>query len=74
MSNASHCLVCGRRLRNAVFCPFCAASLCCSACFRRHLAQHTLISGRPSDCRSASRHAVTFPHLAPEGEDRGRYI
>jgi hypothetical protein len=43
--DSSHCEVCGRRLRNAVFCSACGESLCSWECYTRHLAQHPLQSG-----------------------------
>lgn len=41
MGNFSHCQQCGRKLRDAIFCPRCSASLCSRRCFVAHLEQHT---------------------------------
>jgi len=46
--DASQCVLCGGRLRNAVFCPACGHSSCSWACYLRHLAQHTPLHGRHS--------------------------
>jgi hypothetical protein len=40
MIGFSHCGLCGRRLRNAYFCPECGQSLCGSRCFDEHVATH----------------------------------
>jgi hypothetical protein len=60
--NASDCVLCGGRLRNAIFCPLCGRSSCSWACYMRHLAQHSLSSGRPSTYRSDSRRHETPVH------------
>jgi hypothetical protein len=44
----SQCVLCGGRLRNAVFCPVCGHSSCSTACHVRHLAQHAVNPGRPA--------------------------
>ena len=51
----SQCVLCGGRLRNAVFCPVCGRSSCSWACYIRHLAQHSVCpegpASHPSDPR-----------------------
>jgi hypothetical protein len=44
----SHCVSCGGRLRNAVFCSVCGHSSCSWTCHMRHLAQHAARPGRPA--------------------------
>ncbi|MHB1556626.1 MAG: hypothetical protein ACYC61_03980 [Isosphaeraceae bacterium] len=39
-TDTSKCVLCGGRLRNAVFCPICGRSSCSWACSARHVAQH----------------------------------
>jgi hypothetical protein len=42
MPFSSLCIECTRRLRDAIFCPYCRASACCWDCYIRHFAtQHT---------------------------------
>jgi hypothetical protein len=48
-SDASKCLLCGRRLRNAVFCPICGSSLCSWVCYIKHIAEHALLKGAKTD-------------------------
>ena len=52
MINSSRCLVCGGRLRNAVFCPLCGSSLCSLACYLEHLTGHDRLSGHPFRARA----------------------
>jgi hypothetical protein len=40
MSAFSHCIHCGRRLRDAIFCPECGMSTCSWACQAQHAASH----------------------------------
>lgn len=50
MSDFSHCQRCGRRLRDAIFCPACRQCLCSFACLDTHMAEHrapTATSGDP---------------------------
>ena len=43
MVDFSFCLECGRRLRDAIFCPYCGASACSWDCYGRHYgAKHRL--------------------------------
>jgi hypothetical protein len=39
-TDASPCVVCGHRLRSAVFCPVCGEVVCSWTCYHRHLAEH----------------------------------
>ena len=44
MAFPSLCVECSRRLRDAIFCPYCGASACCWDCYvRHHAAQHARI-------------------------------
>lgn len=47
-TEASHCVLCGGHLRNAVFCPKCGHSACSWACYARHIEQHATRPGRPA--------------------------
>jgi uncharacterized membrane protein YvbJ len=40
MAAFSHCIQCGRRLRDAVFCPQCGMSACCWKCQAQHAVGH----------------------------------
>ena len=40
MSAFSHCIHCGRRLRDAIFCPECGMSTCSWTCQAQHAAGH----------------------------------
>jgi hypothetical protein len=53
-TETSQCVLCGGRLRNAVFCPTCGHSSCSWACYMRHLAQHSR-PGWPASYPSDSR-------------------
>jgi hypothetical protein len=55
--NTSQCVLCGGRLRNAVFCPACGRSSCSWACYLRHLAQHSRHPSHPSTYQSDARRA-----------------
>jgi hypothetical protein len=54
-TETSQCVLCGGRLRNAVFCPVCGHSSCSWACYMRHLAQHSRRPGRPASYPSDAR-------------------
>ncbi len=54
-TEASRCVMCGHRLRNAVFCQACGHSSCSWACHLRHLAQHPARPGRPAPYQNDSR-------------------
>jgi hypothetical protein len=58
--NPSQCVLCGGRLRNAVFCPACGRSSCSWACSLRHLAEHSRHPARPSTNQSGSRQGDGF--------------
>jgi hypothetical protein len=45
---ASQCISCGGRLRNAVFCSACGHSSCSWACYLKHFSQHAARAGRPA--------------------------
>ena len=49
MSDFSHCQRCGRRLRDAMFCPACRQCLCSFACLDEHMAQHRAPTATPGD-------------------------
>lgn len=40
MAGYSHCIECGRRLRNAFFCPNCPQAACSPDCLGKHSARH----------------------------------
>ena len=49
INEASQCVSCGGRLRNAVFCSACGQSSCSWACHLQHLSrQHAVLTGRPA--------------------------
>jgi hypothetical protein len=54
-TETSHCVTCGGRLRNAVFCSTCGHSSCSWACHSRHLAQHAARPGRPTSYQGDTR-------------------
>jgi hypothetical protein len=54
-TESSHCVVCGGRLRNAVFCPVCGGSSCSWACSMRHAAQHSMHPVRPASYQGEPR-------------------
>jgi hypothetical protein len=37
---STNCEYCGRKLRDAIFCPQCGDRVCCSSCLDLHLALH----------------------------------
>jgi hypothetical protein len=39
---STNCGYCGRKLRDAIFCPRCGDRLCCSSCLDLHLALHVV--------------------------------
>jgi hypothetical protein len=47
MSEFSHCAVCGRKLRDAVFCQECERAICLS-CVRRHANWHLVAWRQPT--------------------------
>ncbi len=49
MSVFSHCQQCGRRLRDAIFCPGCGQCLCSFACLDEHIARHGAPTATPID-------------------------
>jgi hypothetical protein len=49
MSVFTHCHQCGRKLRDAVFCPRCGQCLCSFACLDEHVAQHGAPTETPAD-------------------------
>jgi hypothetical protein len=53
--NASECVLCGGRLRNAVFCRLCGRSSCSWACYLRHLGQHSVRTESPFTYQSDAR-------------------
>jgi hypothetical protein len=54
MSSLSHCQQCGRRLRDAYFCPLCGQSQCCFACLDEHFIRHGIVAAnRVGTARSA---------------------
>ncbi len=64
MSVFSHCQQCGRRLRDAIFCPGCGQCLCSFACLDGHIAQHGAPTATPVD---PIKSAVAIEPL-PEGQ------
>jgi hypothetical protein len=54
-TETSQCVLCGGRLRNAVFCPVCGRTSCSWACYMRHLAQHSKRTGRTASHQSDAR-------------------
>jgi hypothetical protein len=57
MDSANVCFLCGRRLRNAVFCPLCGSSLCSWECHIKHSAAHSGCLDGKSD--------MDLPQVAP---------
>ena len=55
MTDASRCVLCDGRLRNAIFCPSCGESSCSWACYMRHLGQHSRMPGHSPSYSSDSR-------------------
>jgi len=49
MNDSNGCFLCGRRLRNAVFCSLCGSSLCSWECYIRHRAQHSVCQSSKPD-------------------------
>jgi hypothetical protein len=41
VSNFSHCAHCGRKLRNAFFCPQCGQPSCSRSCLANHMGRHS---------------------------------
>jgi hypothetical protein len=48
-SAGNDCQQCGRKLRDAIFCPLCGRLLCCWTCFEQHASVHSsdLPASRP---------------------------
>jgi hypothetical protein len=46
LPKSTWCLLCGRRLRNAIFCPLCSSSLCSRECYLKHVADQSVCKGR----------------------------
>ena len=40
MPSFSHCVQCGRKIRDAFFCACCGWACCCVACRKEHLERH----------------------------------
>jgi len=40
-SAGNECQQCGRKLRDAIFCPLCGQLLCCWKCFEQHATDHS---------------------------------
>ena len=59
--DSSPCALCGRRLRNAVFCPCCGKALCSWVCFQNHCSKHAMPVRRVTDQQTDSK-------LDPAGE------
>ena len=66
MSAFSHCQQCGRRLRDAVFCPECSHSMCCCTCLDAHRAQHAVLTATKAVPNPSPR------PVAPAGRENGR--
>jgi hypothetical protein len=47
MSYRSHCQQCGRRLRDAIFCPRCGQFLCSWRCLDEHEEKHLRLAAGP---------------------------
>jgi hypothetical protein len=47
MTGFSHCVQCGRRLRNAFFCSECGQALCGWRCLDQHVTTHRTASQAP---------------------------
>jgi hypothetical protein len=60
-SDESRCARCGKRLRNAVFCPSCNRALCCWACLHAHLEDHPLGSSGKRGPRTEGTGMADFP-------------
>ena len=58
---SGECAECGQRLRNSVFCMFCAEVLCSWGCYLRHVVVH---AGDPAPCTSPA--AVIEPRSTGE--------
>jgi hypothetical protein len=48
MAGFNDCAQCGRKLRNALFCPDCGQAVCSSRCFDEHEATHRYACRDPS--------------------------
>jgi hypothetical protein len=49
MDDSNQCSVCGRRLRNAVFCQRCGSSLCSWECYNKHRGERLARQSRERD-------------------------
>jgi hypothetical protein len=49
MGMLSHCVSCGRKLRDAFFCSRCQKAACCWRCLDAHLEQHELTQQEAPD-------------------------
>jgi hypothetical protein len=49
MLGFSLCAECGRRLRDAIFCPYCGASACCWTCYEEHHALKHATTAAPHE-------------------------
>jgi hypothetical protein len=56
MDDSNQCSVCGRRLRNAVFCQRCGSSLCSWECYNKHRGERL--------ARQNSKHDADGPRAA----------
>ena len=56
---STNCGYCGRKLRDAIFCPHCGDRLCCSSCLDLHSALHVA---------TTVDHATTTPPPKKENE------
>jgi hypothetical protein len=62
MSGFSHCLECGRKLRDAVFCPQCGGGLCSRECLAKHAERHRAV---PEAAPPAGQGIVFYPSPVP---------
>jgi hypothetical protein len=72
MSEFTHCRECGRRLRDAIFCPRCRQWLCSGACLDEHGFQHGAVVGTARDVPFVMVREITIGESPTAGRERPR--
>ncbi len=71
MSYRTHCQQCGRRLRDAIFCPRCGQFLCSGLCLDEHVDKHVRITATPEHRVET---ALDVPLQGVQGSTIGRRL
>ena len=72
MSLFSHCVECGRKLRNAFFCPRCGRPACSLNCMDHHAARHAVAAADRREPRNKPDYPIDPTLAANAGHRNGQ--